>query len=348
MVVNVAPATAAGRKAWDIYVDNASTNLPTNRYAWKEILERSYGVRTLFLTAEDETGRVCGVLPTYLTRGFNGTERMFSLKGGLVAESDEAAAAMVSYLESFCRERRVSSCLLTSGYVEKPTPYLSMVRNTMVMDIEPAEESQWDALRAKTRNMIRKSGGLIAERGFQNLDRFYGLYASLMLEKKIAPLSKGLFLTLADSLGSDAELIVAKKDDKAVGGLLILFGRNVATYPWQASAPEARDLAPNQFLIWEALRSCRERGISTLDMGECTLGGSVYHFKKNFGGRPRDVHYYQSPPGYWANGRKSALAGGQRLIGAVTARIAYRLANDSPAWARKRVGPWMKAKGRIV
>ncbi|MDA1347825.1 MAG: GNAT family N-acetyltransferase [Chloroflexi bacterium] len=348
--MKVAPATDADRSAWDAYVAGVPKNLPMNRYAWKEILERAYGVTTLFLAAEDEEGQVCGVLPTYMTTGFNGTEGVFSLKGGLVANNDEAAEALVSCLESFCRERKVSSCLLTSGFVEKQTPYRPMTRNTMIMDIMASEEAQWDALRSKTRNMLRKAvaGGLVAERGFHNLDGFYDIYASLMLDKKITLLSKGLFRALAHSLGPDAELISAKKDSRIVGGVLVLFGSEVATYPWQASAPDAHDLAPNQFLIWEALKSCRERGISMLDMGECTVGGSVYLFKKNFGGRPLNVHYYESPPGYWANGRKSALANGRRLTGVVAARIASRLANNSPAWARRRVGPWIKAKGRIV
>lgn len=350
MAVKVASTADADRHAWDTYVAGVPMNLPMNRYAWKEVLERSYGVKTLFLAAEDEDGQVCGVLPTYMTTGFNGTEGVFSLKGGLLAENDEASAALVSYLEGFCRERRVSSCLLTSGYVERRTPYQSTLRNTMVMDLAEDEEAQWGALRSRSRRMIRKgtASGLVAERGFHNLHQFYDIYVALMLDKKIRVHARRFFAQVAESIGSESELIVAKKDGEVVGGIFLLFGAGIATYPWVCSRPDSLALSPNQFLLWEAIRSCLARGIFTLDMGECTIGGGVYQFKKTFGGRPRDVHYYQSPPGYWANGRKSGPATGRRLTGVVAARIASKLANSSPAWARRRVGPWMRAKGRIV
>ena len=218
----------------------------------------------------------------------------------------------------------------------------------MCMDVKETEEAQWDNLRGKTRNMIRKShtSGLVAVRGFDNLDEFYDIYLSTMLEKKILPISKKMFGLMEKSLGPNVELITAHKNGIVVGGIIVLFGSDIATYPWQACLPEFREFAPNQFLIWEALKSCRERGIYRLDMGESTVGGSVYSFKKNFGGVPQEIYYHQKSermgqslnvPHYWS-----------RLTGKVTYQIATVMANNSPHMVRGKANVWLKSKGRIV
>jgi hypothetical protein len=124
VAVKVASTADADRHAWDAYVAGVPMNLPMNRYAWKEVLERSYGVKTLFLAAEDEDGQVCGVLPTYMTTGFNGTEGVFSLKGGLLAENDEAPSTWFKLL--------IGAPVVTSGPLSgRDASYFDRVTETV-------------------------------------------------------------------------------------------------------------------------------------------------------------------------------------------------------------------------
>ena len=343
-------ATEADSWLWDEYLDSAPSNAPLNRYAWKEILECSYGVRTRFLIASSDGGDICGVLPTYSTGDFVGTTRVYSLRFGLVADSDDIAKVLLSHLSDLRGENGAASTLVTSGYTKRDTLLQEITKTTVVMDLAESEEAEWRSLRDKTRNMIRKgcASDLVAERGFHNIRAFYDIYCAVMLQKGIPIQSLRFFRTVVETLRAQSELIVAKRDDRVIGGLLILFGKEVAIYPWQCSLPESQQYATNQFLLWEAIKACLQRGIFKLDMGECTEGGSVYRFKKNFGGRSQDIYYYAGePPGRAGNGRRSKPARA-RALGYLNSQIGRTLSQRSPHWLRRRVGPLVRARGRIL
>jgi hypothetical protein len=163
--------------SWDAYLDSIPGNLPLNRYAWRAILQRSYRVETYFFMALDDTGDVCGVLPTYATCDFWGNTRIYSTRFGLVADDDGVANMLLSHLTNFCAENGIVSALVTSGSTRRQTSYHETSKITMAMDLCEDENAEWRALRAKTRNMIRKAqrSDLIAERGPHNLDAVYDI-----------------------------------------------------------------------------------------------------------------------------------------------------------------------------
>ena len=343
-------ATEADSRRWDEYLDSAPSNAPLNRYAWKEVLERSYGVRVRFLIASNDGGDICGVLPTYSTGDFVGTTRVYSLRFGLVADSDDVANALLSHLSDLCEENGAASTLVTSGYTRRDTQLQEIRKTTILMDLAQSEEAEWKSLRDKSRNMIRKgcASNLVAEKGFHNLQDFYDIYCAVMLRKGIPIQSLHFFRTVVETLRAQSELIVAKRDDRVIGGLLILFGKDVAIYPWQCSLPESQQYATNQFLLWEAIKACLQRRMLKLDMGECVEGGSVYLFKKNFGGRPQDIYYYAGePPGRAGNGRRSKPARA-RALGYLNSQIGRMLTQRSPLWLRRKAGPRVRSRGRIL
>lgn len=339
-------ATDTDRERWDEYLDSKPFIAPLNRFGWKAVLERSYRVRTRFLIAANRDGEVCGVLPTYAVRGVTGVPRSYSLRFGLVANNDAVASALISELGQQCQEENIESILVTSGYTSFRTPLSVNRKTTLTMELQRTAEDEWEALRSKTRNMIRKSSanGLVVERGIHNLARFYDTYCETMLPKRIPLLNLDFFATVAEVLGDRSELIVAKKDQRVIGGIFVLFGNDIAIYPWQCSLPEFQKFAPNQLLIWEAIKSCIQRRTFRLDMGESTLGGSTYLFKKNFGGTDHDVYYYSMESSRTKSRRRSI----QQAAAFVGSRIPGVLIERSPDLVRRSVGRWMKSRGRIV
>ena len=234
---------------------------------------------------------------------------------------------------------------MTSGYQRIDTGFQGTEKKTIMMELRRDENSVWKSFRDKTRNMIRKAqkSGLTAERGFHNLRPFYNVYASNMLKKGIAIHSFKFFEKISEKMGGDAELIVAKKNGMPIGGTLALFSKDIAIYPFQAASIDSQRFAPNDFMVWETIRSCIDRGISKLDMGESREGGNVYRFKTNFGGKPQDIHYYTIA------GKSEFSEKGQR-----TKRPRSRLSlkggilSKSPHWLARNMGAWIKSKERLI
>ena len=342
-------ATEADASTWDAYLDRVPMSSPLSRYAWLNVLNYGYDVRTLGFIAEGASGAIVGLLPAYVVSDFRHQRWLYSLKFGLVADSDEVARQLMVSLREYCAEHRIIRGLTHAGYSELHIPFTQIRKNTLTLELGDSEEAQWASLRSKTRNMIRKAGrnDLVAERGFHNLREFYEIYCNEMLRMRLAVHPYRFFQGIAEHLADESELIVAKHRDQAIAGILVVFAKDVATYPFNVSLRQYHQYAPNPLLIWEAVEACLERRVSLLDMGESNEGSSVYQFKKNFGGTPRDVFYYVTETPLARNG---VDLGSVRslLVGVPLSRAARILSTTGPERVRRRISPWVKSKGRIL
>ena len=145
------------------------------------------------------------------------------------------------------------------------------------------------------------------------------------------------------ALGERADLLVAKRGGESVAGTVVLRTAATAMYPFQAARPDVLPLAPNPLMVWTVAKDCIARGIGLLDMGEAVEGGSIYRFKKNFGGEPVPVYYYASDA---VSVGQPTAAVPQRSIS--LGRFRRGLLAASPLALRKRAGIRRTRRGRII
>lgn len=279
---------------WDEFADASGVN-PLNRFFWKRVLEKAYGVRTDFSLCAGADGRLSGILAAYTIRDWKGVPAFFSIRHGLAGDSRSRQALIARFVAeaSSSAARRV---LVAS--VEKTECGLSEhIRKTIELRLGSDEQAVWMSLKDKTRNLIRKAekNSVSIARGTGYLDAFYRIYVSVMRGNGVIPHSRRFFRSLFVESAGRAELIVALKAGVVLGGMVLVKGVTRAVYPFQASVREGMKLAANQFLIWEAMKECARKGISVLDMGESREQDEVYSFKINFGGVPSDIFYYSLP-----------------------------------------------------
>ena len=348
--MRIREASEDDRAGWDDYVTRQPLVPALNRYRWRNILEAAYGVHTNFFIAAADDGAVRGVLPTYTIKDLSGNLRVHSLKFGLVADGPQVTDELLAHLSAFAKENDVTSTLIHGGYTKRDGKFPQDVLTNLVLHLAEDEETQWSSLRSSPRKRIRKAirSGVVAERGFDNLDEFYDIYCRVMLAKRSPVHSLRYFREIAGQLGSEAELITARLDKSIIGGFLILFSNDIAICPFEFSLPQFYTYAPNQFLIWEAMRDCRQKNISVLDMGESVEGSSVYTFKTRFGCEPTDVYYYSTDSDIATSDEERDSLDGRALIGKTVAYAAGKLSSRSPVWLWKRVSPRLKTRGRIL
>ena len=342
--------TEQDEKRWNDYLSQFDIP-PLSTFAWKHILEKSYSLKTLFFMATDNE-EICGILPTYLVKNIRGQEHLYSLKFGLVANTDEIHEQLLLHLKEFCNQNNIISTPITAGYIPVNTTYQKIVKKTVVLDLTGNEEQIWSSFSRSARNKIRKArkSNLVAERGFHNLKQFYEIYTDNWIRKGLSINSYKFFEILCAHLPQQTELIVAKKDDQVIAGMLLLLGKNVATYPCEASTKEALRYASNQFLIWEAVKICLNKKIFKLDMGESTEGGSVYEFKTKLGGKPQDIFYYNFPQ--HENISLPPKESHEKLRFSIPkpsfAYVNKHIMGHAPYTIKKQWGLWLKTKGKVI
>lgn len=335
----VRQASDADRWRWNEFLEARPLASPLARYEWRWVLADSYATRTTFCLVEREGG-LAGALAAYVTGGRR--PRLHSLRGGLQCEDSHCAEALFAWMEAERQAHGADRFVATSGISAAPAPYAPILRKTVVLPISGDEEAVWRGLRDKTRNMVRKAQklGLRVEAGFDRLADFHAIYAAEMTRLGVPYHSLRHFRAIAQHLGDVCELLSAVKDERTVAGMLLFRGREVACYPYQAVAPEHRSSGAIQLLNWEALRRSASAGLKLLDMGESRVGSPVFQSKINFGGEPRDVHYYEAPP-------PAALASDAPQRRNWRGEVDRYLSHAAPGWARRFYLQWKLRRGRL-
>jgi len=288
------------QQAWDAFVLEQPEGSFFHLTGWGRVVERAFGFQPCHLLAEED-GRVAGVLPLFLVsnwiQGRTLISTPFAVYGGICASTESARSALgeaacqmavrqdVQYLE--LRERRGD---LGAGFRTKEL-YVSF-------DLELPSDPQrlLKQIPKDTRYMIRKGEkkGLRAVRDNAQLDVFYEIYAHSVRALGSPVFSRNFFRALAEEFGPGAEITVVWHGGKAVAGVLSFRYRDGLLPYYGGSLPEGRDLAANNFLYWEVMKSACERGFRWFDFGRSKRGTGSYFFKSQWSMReyPLPYQYY--------------------------------------------------------
>jgi hypothetical protein len=281
------------RDIWNSYLDGKTGLPPLQRYEWKYILESTYGVISHQIMAMDNLGNVRGILPFYGVKDSAGRKILFSLKFGLVADSETAAMFLQEKMRDIMLHDNAAGGRLTSGLTQWNLDLPSRTMKTVLLHLPESEEKMWASIRGKAKNMVRRAEreGIKVERGHDKLEEFYDVYSDRMLQKRVQIHSFDFFSNIFKWMGNSAELFIARDRQEIVGGMFLVHWNGTGGYIYGGSIVD-RGVSPNQLLLWEMVRYCIQNGVSLLDLGESTEGSGAYNFKIWFGGVPEDIHYY--------------------------------------------------------
>lgn len=349
--LNIRPAVDEDRNQWNEFVYSFPDVPPFCQYEWKGILEQSYRVDSDFYVAEDSNRNIVGLLPLYYTYSLRNTPQLFCLRYGLLGTSKEVRSQLLEYTYEIAQQKKCASVTIPVGfdsfYENKPAEK----KYTLMMPLMENVDATWESMRDKTRNMIRKGerGGLTIETGSQNVEDFHSIYASYMKNIGVFFHSLRFFRNILTHLNDRAELICAKLGGEVVGGTILLYGKDIAGYPYQAVTVEHRNMAPIQFMNWEMIKRCHERNVKYLDMGESSEDSPVYQSKINFGAKPYEIFYYSNkklkPESSQSTDDSEVQSQPKKLS---PLHVINTIHEKSPLWLAKYISPWLRQTERII
>ena len=309
------PLDAGRAERWDELVAPFANRELFHRRAWLDYLAASRGarIRTWALT---EGGRPRG----YFCGGIieKGPFRILGspLRGwgtnflGPVFDGEIDGAAFLQALDPVTREERIDMTELEyrgqqAGPLEA-AGYEAEAGLTYVVPLTPFDERAcWERIQSKKKNQIRKAikCGLTVEDTDDPAiaDEFYERFEDLMRRKGRVPPYPPEYPRLLFRHLKPAGLLFSLRVRDSSGAILAtgLFPHDGETvYFWGGSSwQDGRDLNPNDFLQWSAIRMASERGLKAYNM--CGPG----RFKRGFGGdllELRRWHKSYSLPARWA------------------------------------------------
>ena len=291
------------RPVWDEYVRHSAHALPLHLSGWREVMQRTYGYPTHFLMAMGG-GQVEGVLPLIQVRSWLVGKSLSSLPGGLCAENEEAAQALIHYAEDLTRTQKVARLILRDSRQDW-AGNLSATRHhsAWVVTMADTVDATWNAINRKTRREIRlaQSAGVQAKVSLDqdSLEQFYRTFSSFVHQAGTPVFSRKFLRTVTDVFPEDYSICNVYKDSTIIGSFFQLELNQTIYGMWGAALPQYRDLNPTHMAYWEVMRAGLESGFRRYDMGRSPLNSGPSDFKKHWGGQEQPVYQHS----FSANGQ---------------------------------------------
>jgi hypothetical protein len=287
---------------WDEIVAPYASRQLFHRQVWLDYLAASRGLeirKWSIVEGGRRLGYLCGgivrkgpfrILGSPL-RGW-GTNSM-----GPIADEPIDQPRLLAALDALAREERLSMIEIEHPLLEpsvlSAARYEDDANRTYLVPIVPFDaDATFEQIHSKKRNQIRKAmkSGLIVEDTDDPAvaDEYYERFADLMRHKGLVPPYPVEHPRLLFKHLRPAGLLFSLRVRDADGRVLAigLFPHDARTvYFWGGSSwQEGRELNPNDYLQWSAMRVAAERGLQVYNM--CGPG----RFKRGFGGELADIH----------------------------------------------------------
>jgi FemAB-related protein (PEP-CTERM system-associated) len=276
-------------EAWDRWVSTYPGATPFHTSAWIRSLERTFGYSSRSIYAERD-GEVTGVLPLFLIsnwiRGRCLMSSPFADYGGICAGDGESAAALLEcakqmavYEEVDYLELRHRSYELQAGFIPQSL-YVAFS-----CELGQDAEAEFRKLPRDTRYMIRKGekAGLEVESGTASqMESFYKLLATSWRRLGTPMLPKKWLYILVEEFGQASDLKLVYHRGKAVAGVLSLSCGDSLFPHYAGAAPEANQVAANNFMYWQLMREAMGKGMRRFDFGRSKRDTGAFQFKSSW------------------------------------------------------------------
>ncbi len=329
--VNIRLYREQDRQRWDQYAMGSDESSCYHLIAWKDIIEKSFGHRTLYVLAEDGRHEIQGVLPLVQLKSFLFGNFIVSLPffnyGGICADRSEIRGQLFQKALQIARESGAKHVELRHTY---PINGLQVktTKVSMRLVIPPNPDDLWDAFPSKLRSQVHRpiKEGMFAKIGREDmLDDFYSIFSINMRDLGTPVYPKEFFKNILKAFPASASIcaVCTKYHEPVAAGFLVGF-KGILEIPWASSLRSYNRFSPNMLLYWSVLRLACERGYKVFDFGRSTLGEGTYKFKEQWGAKPVQLYWH-----YW-------LKNGDRMPELNPKNPKYRIAID--LWKKLPVG----------
>ena len=288
------------RAAWDGFVAAASNGSFPQLSAWADA-NAAKGWRSARLVVESPTGPVGAQLLIHAMRpGPFG--RAYAARGPVAQQLDRPAMdVFTDALQRSARRARLSHVVIDPEIEQGPfegwladagwrrVPDIQITR-TRILDLLVTEEQLWGGLRSSARwsvNRARRDGYVVEDAGANGLDDFERLYRETAGRVGFDPNAAFREVFGAFEKHDGARLLLARDaTGLAVSTLLLLDCGSRVIERYGASSQQGSSSRANYLIKWEAIRSSRQRGMTSYDMWGTDQAG-LATFKASFGGFER-------------------------------------------------------------
>jgi FemAB-related protein (PEP-CTERM system-associated) len=333
--------TGDGESRWNEYIAKSPDTTFYHQLGWRRVIEKTYGLRSMYLTAVDE-GELVGILPLFFMESRVFGNKLISLPyapyGGISPTNGPAAQMIFDEIRSMAGDMGVRHIELRNLSHQNFESSVDTSYVTLILELDRDLSGLWGRLRKSMRRYVKKSmeNKLEVIRSSRDARSFYGVYSPHMRDLGSPVHSYDFFKNMLEEFPSSSHIASVILDDHPVASIFLMKFKDTMIYGWGASGNRYLDLFPNYLLFWETIKSCAGSGIRQFDFGRSMPTEGTYAFKAGWGAEPRQL-FYQYYPADSSHGEIKKTSFRRRIFTGLWKRVPVPLANALGPSLRKRI-----------
>jgi len=324
---------------WDAYVESHPFGWITHLSDWKRILEKSFQhMKGYYLVLMDKrTESIRAALPLFEVKSWIAGHRLVSIPFATL--SDPLVSSQEDMEELFDAAIHLSKELKTKHIEIRTFRSFSMIKEDrfaidnsfkhhyLTLKSEP-EILMRTFHRTCTRQRIARalSSNLCLKIGQGELDlvSFYKIYSGTRKRIGLPPQPYIFFKSMWEILSPSRRLVIllAEKGNRPVAGLILFRFKDRVSAEYAGSNEEYKEVSPNHFLFWEAIKIAYNEGCKLFDFGRTSVRNeTLMDFKSRWGTETTSlpICYYPKTICEEATEREESIS--YRIMGALCRRV---------------------------
>jgi FemAB-related protein (PEP-CTERM system-associated) len=269
-----------------------------HRPAWLLGVAAGTGQRAAGLVTE-RMGAVTGWLPLTEVRsalfGKALVSSGFGVAGGILAGSDEAAAALAEGAKAHAIRTGFAGIELRGGPVPAGWESWSDKHCGFERTLAADDEAELLAIPRKARAEVRKGIGfghrVTVGRGARDCAAHYACYSASVRNLGTPVFPRALFRAMLEAFPDNSDILTVWADDTPLASVLSFYHAGAVLPFWGGGAFEARAARANEVMYYQLMLHARRQGMQRFDFGRSKTGSGPFSFKKNWGFEPQPLTY---------------------------------------------------------
>lgn len=297
---------------WDGFVNQHPYGWITHLSSWKRVLDGNFPhMQGYYLALLDCAGGIRAALPIYSVESWLMGRRLVSIPFATLcdplvtdpADMEILSDAVLRLADRLGMPRIEIRTAAASHMVSRDKFSVDCVHkhHSLQLSSDP-EQIRRRFHRSCVRQRIARAElcGLHLVRGKRESDLrdFYLLHRMTRRRKGLPPQPYNLVKSLWQAFASQgmAELLLCRKGNEIVAGLLLFKYKRRVSIEYSAVNAAYNDCSPVHFLFWQAIRDACQDGYQVLDFGQTSqFNKSLMDFKSHWGTEVSDLPHFLYP-----------------------------------------------------
>jgi len=282
--------------AWQRFVDQHPGALAYHQPAWAAMLGRVYRLDPFFLVLVDPQDTIRGGIPVIATgwRHHRWSSLPFTDNCPPLVDARTPVRVFADALEDARRAAGIRRFAIRDE-LTRGQPWAAGVTHTLALtDHDTLMAGFHRGVRQRIRRAERDGVRVRVATRLDDMRVFFGLHVATRRRLGVPSQPRRFFDAVwRDMIATGrGELLLAERDDAAIGGMVLLHGSGTVTCKWAASLADAWKYGPNNALFWHAIRDATDRGYRTFDFGRSdTADAGLRTFKASWGAAEAPLTY---------------------------------------------------------